>query len=85
MAVSVPLLVFGFSLTAIGVAMILISLKPREGSKGTEHRGAAVIFLGPIPIVYAGKGRWALMGVTIAVVIALLLVVASIYPDLIGW
>ena len=85
MAVSVPLFVFGLSLTAIGVFMVLLSLRPRDGRKGVEHRGAAIIFLGPIPIVFAGKGRWALMGVTVAAVIALLLVVASMYPELIGW
>jgi uncharacterized membrane protein len=85
MAVSIPLLVFGLSMTAIGVAMILLSLRPRDAGKNVEHRGAALIFLGPIPIFFAGKGRWALMGVTVAAVIALLLVVASMHPDLIGW
>lgn len=85
MAVSVPLLVFGLSLTAIGMVMLLLSLRPRDGRKGLEHRGAAVIFLGPIPIVFGGKGRWTFMGVAVAAVIALLLVVASMNPDLIGW
>jgi len=85
MVVSAPLLIFGLSLMAVGVAMLLLSLRPRDRMEDVEHRGVAVFFLGPIPIVLGGKGRWALIGVTVAVVIALLLVVASMNPDLIGW
>jgi len=85
MAVSIPLLVFGLSLTAIGVAVLLLSLRPRDRREGVEHRGLAVIFFGPIPIVFGGKGRWALIGAAIAAVIALLLVFASMHPELIGW
>ncbi|RLI08315.1 hypothetical protein DRO42_06610, partial [Candidatus Bathyarchaeota archaeon] len=44
-----------------------------------------VIFIGPIPIVFGGDRRWLVIGVAVAAVIAVVLLAASMYPDLIGW
>ena len=84
MDVSAPMLIFGLVLTAVGTVMLLLSFRPTGRGEKLEHRGAGVIFIGPIPIVFGGRGRWAVIGVAVAA-IALLLVVASMNPDIIGW
>ena len=84
MDVSAPMLILGLALTAVGTTMLLLSFRPTERGEELEHRGAGVIFIGPIPIVFGGRGRWTLIGVAVAA-IALLLVVASMNPDIIGW
>ena len=84
MDVSAPMLIFGLVLTAVGTVMLLLSFRPTERGEKLEHRGAGVIFIGPIPIVFGGRGRWTLIGVAVAA-IALLLVVASMNPDIVGW
>lgn len=84
MDVSAPMLILGLALTAVGAVMLLLSFRPTERGEELEHRGAGVIFIGPIPIVFGGRGRWTLIGVAVAA-IALLLVVASMNPDIIGW
>lgn len=85
MVFSAPLLVLGLMMTAVGVALIFLSLRPRRGREEVEQRGVGVVFIGPIPIVFGGSGKWAVIGVAVAMVIALLLVAASKRPDLIGW
>ena len=84
MDVSAPMLILGLALTAVGTVMLLLSFRPTERGEKLEHRGAGVIFIGPIPIVFGGRGRWTLIGVAVAAVV-LLLVVASMNPDIIGW
>ena len=84
MDVSAPMLILGLALTAVGTVMLLLSFRPTERGEELEHGGAGVIFIGPIPIVFGGRGRWTLIGVAVAA-IALLLVVASMNPDIIGW
>lgn len=78
------MLILGLALTAVGTVMLLLSFRPTERGEKLEHRGAGVIFIGPIPIGFGGRGRWAVIGVAVAA-IALLLVVASMNPDIIGW
>jgi len=78
------MLILGLALTAVGTVMLLLSFRPTERGEKLEHRGAGVIFIGPIPIVFGGRGKWTLIGVAVAA-IALLLVVASMNPDIIGW
>ncbi len=85
MTVSVPMLLFGFTLTAVGTVLLLLSFRLSGGRDGFEHSGAGVIFIGPVPIILGGKGRLAILGVVVFAVIALMLMVASIFPDIIGW
>lgn len=85
MGVSAPLLVLGLALTAMGTIMLLLSFRPREGRGDVEHRGVGVLFIGPIPIVFGGSKRWFVIGIAVAAVVALLLLAASMNPDLIGW
>ena len=85
MGVSAPLLVLGLAMTAVGTVMLLLSFLPRERRGDVEHRGVGVILIGPIPIVFGGDRRWLVIGVAVAAVIAVVLLAASMYPDLIGW
>lgn len=85
MGFSAPMFVLGLALTAVGTAMVLLSFRPRDREGEVEHRGIGVIFIGPIPIVFGGKGRWVYIGIAVAAMIALLLVAAAMNPDLIGW
>jgi uncharacterized protein (TIGR00304 family) len=85
MTVSVPMLLLGFSLTAVGTVMLFLSFRRSGGSDGFEHRGAGVIFIGPIPIILGGKGKLAILWVLVVAVIALMLMIASMFPDIIGW
>jgi len=85
MTVSVPMLLLGFSLTAVGTVLLLFSFRRSGGRDGFEHRGAGVIFIGPIPIILGGKGRSAVLGIVVVAVITLMLMVASMFPDIIGW
>lgn len=85
MEFSSPLLVLGLALTAIGTIILLLSLRPREREGDVEHRGFGVILIGPIPIIFGSNKRWFVIGIAAAAMIALLLLAASMYPDLIGW
>jgi len=84
MEVSVPLIALGLVMTSVGAIMVLLSLNPGEGRSEARDRGVAVIFIGPIPIVFGGRGRWIIIGIAVAAVIALLLFTAS-HPDLPRW
>lgn len=57
-----------------------------SGERGeAEHRAAGVVFVGPIPIVFGGRGRWAVIGAAFVLVVVLLIALATFQPDLIGW
>lgn len=85
MVVSTPVLALGLALTAVGTAMLLLSLRLRGNKRDVEHRGRGVILIGSIPIIFGGNRRLLAIGIAVAAVIALLLLAASMYPDLIGW
>lgn len=75
--------VLGMALAAIGTIMLFLSFRPRERRERVERGGVGVVFIGPIPIIFGGRSRWALVGVAVSVVIALLILVASMRPNLI--
>ena len=54
---SAPLFGLGVALTALGAALVFISFK-FDG----EGRSAAILFIGPVPLVLSGKNRWVLVG-----------------------
>ncbi|MCW3991268.1 MAG: DUF131 domain-containing protein [Candidatus Bathyarchaeota archaeon] len=85
MVVYAPMFVLGLAMAAIGTVMLFLSFRPRERRGRMGHEGVRVVFIGPIPIVFGGRGRWALVGVAVAAVIALLFLGASVRPDLIRW
>jgi uncharacterized protein (TIGR00304 family) len=85
MSVSPPILVLGLALTGLGTIMFLLSFRKNEERMNIEQRAAGVVFIGPIPIFFGGRGKWVIIGITAAVVIALLTLAAIMQPDLIGW
>jgi uncharacterized protein (TIGR00304 family) len=85
LSLSTPLLGLGLVLAGVGVLLLLLSFRSTEEIGEVEHRAAGVVFIGPIPIVWGGRGRWALVGIVVVVVIFLILVFAMAQPELIGW
>jgi uncharacterized membrane protein len=77
------LLALGLILTAAGVIMVYLSL--RAGPSEAESRGVGVIFIGPIPLVIGGSGKWVLAALCAAAVIIAVMIAGAAEPNLIGW
>ena len=85
MGISAPLFGLGFAMTVIGALLLFVSFRSREDEeRGVEFRSAGIIFIGPIPIVLGGRGKWMLIGIAAAVVIALLVVLTMAQPGSLG-
>ena len=85
MSVSTALLGLGLTMTGLGTVMLLLSFSKRGKRENSLNEAAGVIFIGPIPIVLAGRGKWVLVGIAAAVVIILLMAAVIAQPDIIGW
>lgn len=85
LSVSAAILGLGLAMTGLGTILILLSFRKRGGRENVEKGAAGVIFIGPIPIVFGGRGKWVMVGITTAILTALLIAVAIVQPDLIGW
>lgn len=85
MSLSTPLLGLGLVLIGFGVLLLLLSFRSTEDIEEVEHRAAGVVFIGPIPIVFGGRGRWTFISLVVVIVIFLILVFAMAQPELIGW
>lgn len=83
MELSSSLLVVGLAITVIGVVMVYVSL--RAGPGEARSGGAAVLFVGPVPIVLSGGRRWVLVAFAATAIIILVMVVRSAQPGLVGW
>ena len=83
MDVSSGFLAVGAVMVVAGAIMVYMSL--RAGPSEVKSGGAAVIFIGPIPIVLGGIRRWVLTALGAAAVILLVMVMRSAQPELIGW
>jgi uncharacterized membrane protein len=83
MDVSSGFLVVGAAMAIAGAIMVYMSL--RAGPSEVQSGGAAVIFIGPIPIVVGGSRKWVLTALGAAAVILLVMIVSSAQPELIGW
>ena len=84
MSVSPPILILGLAMTGLGTIMFLLSLRKNEEGMNIEQRTAGVIFIGPIPILFGGRGKWVIIGITAALIITLITLAAIMQPDLIG-
>ncbi len=85
MGISAPLFGLGFAMTVIGALLLFVSFRSREDDeRGVEYRSAGIIFIGPIPIVLGGRGKWMLIGIAAAVVIVFLVVLAMAQPGSFG-
>jgi len=76
-------LVVGAVMVVAGAIMVYMSL--RAGPSEAKSGGAAVIFIGPIPIVLGGSRKWVVAALGAAAVILLVMVIRSAQPELIGW
>lgn len=83
MSVSAPFLGLGLALTGLGTILLLLSFNQRIDD-GKEYHSAGVIFLGPIPVAFGGRSRWAIMGIAVIVMIFLLVVAALAQPEILG-
>ena len=81
MNVSVPLLGLGLAMTGIGTILLLLSFKPRNEG---ELRSTGIIFLGPIPLAFGGRGMWAIVGIAIVVMIFIFVAAAMAQPEILG-
>ncbi len=79
-----PLLGLGLAMTGLGALLLLLSFRSSEWGE-VDRKAAGVVFIGPIPIVFGGRGRWAVIGVALVFVVVLLIVLVTFQPDLIGW
>ncbi len=85
MSISTPLFGLGFAMTVIGALLLFVSFRSREdGDRGVEFRSAGIIFIGPIPIVLGGRGKWMLMGIAVVAVITFLVVLSMAQPGSLG-
>jgi uncharacterized protein (TIGR00304 family) len=84
LGISAPLFGLGFAMTLVGALLLFMSFRPREDDGRVEYRSAGIIFIGPIPIVLGGRGKWMLIGIAAAVVIAFLVVLTMAQPGSLG-
>ena len=85
MGISAPLFGLGFAMTVIGALLLLVSFRSGEDDeRGFEYRSTGIIFIGPIPIVLGGRGKWVFIGIAAAVVIAFLVVLTMAQPSPLG-
>jgi len=83
MSVSAPFLGLGLALTGLGTTLLLLSFNQRNDD-GEEYSSVGVIFLGPIPIAFGGRSRWAIVGIAVTVMIFVFVVAALAQPEILG-
>jgi uncharacterized membrane protein len=76
-------LVLGLAIILVGVVMVYLSLKAEFSE--AKSRGIGLIFIGPIPLVFGGSGRWVLAAIVIGAAIMVLILIGSAEPNMIGW
>jgi uncharacterized protein (TIGR00304 family) len=68
------LVYLGVLLIFVGFGVIVIALLTSAGRAGREVKGAGVVMIGPIPIVFGSDAKW----VSVAIALAIVLVVVSL-------
>jgi uncharacterized protein (TIGR00304 family) len=64
----------GFALILVGMGILaaaVISSRPEKGGV----KGAGVVMIGPIPIVFGSDAKWATVAIVMAVILVLLSVI----------
>ena len=74
------LIIFGFVLALIA-AILLVVRSPRGSSSG---RGAGLLLIGPIPIVFGTDKQSVKVVMILAIVLILLALVVMLLPSLVG-
>jgi uncharacterized protein (TIGR00304 family) len=72
------LVIFGFILAL--VAVILLAIRSQTG--GSKTRGGAILFIGPIPIIFGTDRQSVKILVVLAIVLMVLVLVFMLLPSL---
>lgn len=56
----------------LGIAVVGVALLSSAKSSRSDVRGAGVVIIGPIPIVFGSDARWASIAIALATVLVLL-------------
>jgi uncharacterized protein (TIGR00304 family) len=67
----------GLLLVFAGVAIIIVGLLLTSRSEGGGVKGAGVVLVGPVPIIFGSDAKWA--SIAIALAIILIFLVAVLY------
>lgn len=62
----------GLALILVGFGIVALALLRSADSERPRGKGAAVIMLGPIPIVFASDSKWASVAITLATILLVL-------------
>lgn len=84
MAASSSLLLLGLLMVGLGVLLVWLSYRPREGER-PGVRATGVFFIGPVPIVVGGEGGWRLAGVMALILFVVVVALAVSQPGVLGW
>lgn len=61
----------GLALIFLGLAVVVVALVSSKASK-SETKGAGVLMIGPIPLVFGSDAKWASIAMALAIVLVLL-------------
>jgi len=64
----------GLFLLFVGFAVLILGLMLGSRSEERRVKGAGVILVGPIPIVFGSDAKWATIAVVLAIVLVLLMI-----------
>ena len=63
---------FGLALVLVGFGIVVVALLASADSGRPSVKGAGVIMLGPIPLVFASDSKWASLALVLAIALMLL-------------
>ncbi len=72
----VDVILVGILLIIAGLAVLAFSVLSASGKTKGEVRGAGVVMIGPIPIVFGSDAKW--VGIVIVLVIVLMILSLSL-------
>lgn len=61
----------GLALVFVGFVAVAVSLLTSGGSASSDAKGAGVIMVGPIPLIFGSDAKWASVAVGLAIVLVL--------------
>lgn len=64
----------GLAVVLVGFALIVVAVVRAGGPRESGPKGAGILMVGPIPIIFGSDAKW----VTVAVVLAIVLVLLSL-------
>jgi uncharacterized protein (TIGR00304 family) len=73
------LVYFGILLVLLGFGAVVLSIAASARNEEAKVRGAGVVMVGPIPIIFGSDAKWA----SIAVALAIVLVVVGLLSYLV--